>query len=416
MKYLKRLVDEELVQALRRSGAVLIEGARGCGKTSTAEREAGSVFRLDTDPLTDLYMQTDPSQMLEGASPRLLDEWQIHPKIWDLVRRAVDDRQRKGQFILTGSVTPEDTIRRHSGAGRFTVIRMRPLTLWEEGKSDGEVSLGQLRKTCELPMMQSPQPTLNEWTEILCRGGWPAMVEADLSDSMRYVKDYLDLIVSVDVGMTSSRKRDPIRMTRLIASLARNTSSEASINTLRSDAGGPDNPLARDTTSDYLDILERLMVIEPLPAWQTALRGSATLRQAPKWHFVDPSLAVSALRANPAKILKEPKTLGMLFESLAIRDLRTYAEADGGVTFHARDSVGREADLIIEYSDGWMACEIKLGMGQADQAAESLTRFCAAVDTQTVGPCLGKIVIVGNGPAYQRNDGIMVVPLASLRQ
>jgi len=232
---------------------------------------------------------------------------------------------------------------------------------------------------------------------------------------MDFVADYVTLIAEADISEVSGVRRDPVKVRRLMVSLARNTAAEASISTLSQDAGGATGDMKRETVSDYLDMLQRLMVVEPLTAWQTALRDSARLRQAPKWHYVDPSMAVAALQARPDQLIAEPKTLGLLFESLATRDLRVYAETKRGRVYHARDSAGREIDAIIEYPDGWVACEIKLGMGQVEQAAAKLKRFAAAVDTQTVGPCLAQLVIVGAGPGYTRPDNIHVVPLNTLR-
>jgi len=415
MNYRKRIADAELSDALCRAGAVLIEGARGCGKTSTAQRAAGSVVRVDVDPSIDLYLQTEPDRALQGATPRLLDEWQRQPALWDLVRRAVDDRGTPGQFILTGSAMPDPAVPRHSGAGRFSVLRMRPMTLWESGYSTGEISLQAIASGSHVPSVDASSHDLQDWAEIICRGGWPSTLDSSLHNALAYVSDYLELIVHADVSEVAGVRRDPGRVSRLIASLARNVSGEAGIATLSRDAGDANSPLSRDTTARYLEALERLMVIEPLPAWQTALRDSATLRKAPVWHFVDPSLAPATWGASPTQLVAEPKTLGLLFESLAVRDLRVYASASRGRLFRARDSADRETDVIIQYPQGWIACEIKLGMRQAEQAASTLARFVSIVDTQTVGPCLARLVIVGAGPSYRLADGTYVTPLSALK-
>ena len=399
---------------MRRAGAVLIEGAKGCGKTSSAERAAASVVRVDVDDAVQFYMQSEPSRVLAGETPRLLDEWQRQPKLWDLVRRAVDDRKQPGQFILTGSSTPEPSVPRHSGVGRFSVLRMRPMTLWETGASTGEISLRGLLTGGDCPTADPSPYGLDEWAEIIGRGGWPTTLGRDLRDALDYVSDYLNLVAEADVSEVAGMRRDPGRVSRLLSSIGRNVSSEASVSTLAKDAGGAAGPLSRDTVSNYVDALERLMVIEPVPAWQTALRDSARLRRAPAWHFADPSLSVAAMETVPDRLVRDPKTLGLLFESLAVRDLRVYAGLHRGRVSRARDSFGREVDAIIEGPDGWAACEIKLGMGQVDQAAADLTAFVGAVDTQTIGSCRARIVVVGTGPGYRRPDGVMVVPLAAL--
>lgn len=287
------------------------------------------------------------------------------------------------------------------------------MTLWEAGLSDARISLNGVRQG-DHPISDPRPYGLTQWADIIGRGGWPSTLDNNLADALDYVVDYLTLIAETDVSQVAGMRRDPNKVTRLLASLARSTATQASITTLSRDTSGTSGALNRETVSGYLDVLERLMVIEPLPAWQTALRDSARLRQAPKWHFVDPSLAVAAMGATPDRLVAEPKTLGLLFESLAVRDLRAYSSLNRGKVFHARDSAGREVDAIIEYPDGWVACEIKLGLGQVDDAAQKLIAFTDAVDTQTVGPCLARVVIIGIGPGYRRPDGVLVVPLSSL--
>jgi len=414
MEYVSRIVDSIVDEALHRAGAVLIEGVKGCGKTSTAEQAASSIVRVDVDPTVELYMQTEPDRVLQGATPRLIDEWQRQLKLWDLVRRAVDDRGEPGQFILTGSATPDPGVPRHSGAGRFAMVRMRPMTLWETGASTGEVSLKSLLEG-DCPVVAPSPYGLEEWAELVTRGGWPSTLGRCVDEAKDYVSDYMQLIAEVDVSTVAEVRRDPLRVSRLLASLARNVATEASLTTLSKDTSGPLGPLSRDTVARYVDALDRLMVIEPLTAWQTSLRDTARLRQAATWHFADPSLAVAALRATPQRLVSEPKTLGLLFESLALRDLRVYADANHARVYRARDSYGREVDAIIETPHGWAAIEIKLGMGQVNEAAEHLETFVRAVDTQTVGPCLSRAVVVGTGPGYRRPDGVCVVPLAALR-
>ncbi|MDR1214571.1 MAG: DUF4143 domain-containing protein [Propionibacteriaceae bacterium] len=414
MSYLPRVADAELASRLRRSGAVLIEGPRACGKTELALRAAASVIRVETDPNVTAYMEVDPGRILEGATPRLLDEWQWEPRLWDHVRRAVDDRRTQGQFILTGSATPRDDARRHSGAGRVSPMRLRTMSLWERGKSSGEISWETVRRG-EAFRAEAIPLRLDDLAELVVRGGWPATLDWEVGDASAYVRDYLTLLADVDINRLSGTRRDPARVRRLLASLGRNVATESSISTIATDVSDADATLHRQTASEYLAALERLMITEVQPAWSTALKDSATLRRSPRWHFADPSLAAAAMGATVEKLVREPKTLGNLVESLAVHDLRVYAAGSDGQVFHYRDSIGREIDAVIQYPDGWVACEIKLGPGAVDAAAHSLTRAVASVDTQSVGEPDALVIITGTGPGYRRPDGIAVIPLGALR-
>ena len=415
MTYIPRLADGELAARLRRSGAVLIEGAKWCGKTETATRAAGSVVHVDTDPDVAPLMDIDPNLVLEGAPPRLLDEWQWQLRLWDVVRHAVDERKQPGQFVLTGSATRDKKVRRHSGAGRFSVLRMRPLSLWESGVSSGAVSLRELRAGGDVVPAGPVPASLDDVIGAILRGGWPATARLPLEDARQYVLDYLDLLADADISQAEGVRRDPVRVRQLLASLGRNTATTASLSTMVADAAGADGALTADTASGYLRDLERLMIAEEQPAWSTALRDAARLRRAAKRHLVCPSLAAAAMGATAAKLKAEPNTLGNLFESLVVRDLRVYAQGDRGGLFHYRDSSGREIDAVIEYPDGWVACEIKLGTGAVEAAAASLSAAVAAIDTQTVGGPDAMLVITGGGPTYRRPDGIVVVPITALK-
>jgi predicted AAA+ superfamily ATPase len=414
LDYQKRFADQALAERLRSAGAVLIEGTKGCGKTETAKQVAASAVRFDADDQVKIKMEIDPRSVLLGAVPCLLDEWQEYPQIWNYVRREVDERKQKGQFILTGSATPDDKARRHSGAGRFSIMKMRPMSFFERGWSSGEVRLSALMRG-ELPASETVAFGLGELAEKLTLGGWPGMIGESGASGLRFAMDYISLIAEVDLSRVSDKRRDPYKVTRLLQSLARNISTEATLTSLSKDTGGSDGGMDDETVSDYMAALERLMAVENLPAWNTHIRSSDTLRKAPKRHFSDPSLAVGALGLSVDKLTSDLNYFGLLFESLAIRDLRIYADVSGGKVFHYRDSRGMEVDAIIEYADGtWGAFEIKLGIGAADEAAENLLKFAAKIDTEKVQAPAALTVITGNGFAHRRLDSVNVVPLSVL--
>jgi uncharacterized protein len=392
----------------------VIEGPRACGKTATARQIAASEVLLDVDANARAAVAVDPTLVLDGPTPRLLDEWQTEPTVWNHVRRAIDDRPDPGQFILTGSAVPPDDITRHTGAGRISRLRMRPMSLFETGRSEGSVSLAELLNG---NMSTGPDAglTVADLAEEVARGGWPGLRGRSVQDGLRAVRDYLDEVTRVDVDRVDATRRDPSRVARLLQSLARNLATHAAATTLARDAGGAEGPLKDDTVREYLGALERLMVVEDQPAWAPHLRSRHRLRMAPKRHFVDPSLAVAALRATPDRLLRELKLFGFLFESLVVRDLRIYAQASDAQALQYRDSSGLEVDAIVETGDGrWMAFEVKLGSGQIDDAAASLRRFVERIDTARCGSPALLGVIVASGYAYRRHDGIAVIPIGSL--
>ena len=326
MSYYKRFADKVLAERLHSSGAVLIEGAKGCGKTETASQMAAEVVHFDTDEQVRIKMSIDPAGVLKGSVPLLLDEWQEHPQIWNYVRREVDERKKKGQFILTGSATPDDEARRHSGVGRFSIMKMRPMSLFEKGWSTGEVSLSSLMRG-ETPASESVKFDLGDMAEKIILGGWPGVLDASVAEGLRFSNDYITLIAELDISKVSKKRRDPYKVIRLLQSLARNISTEVTLVALAKDTGGSDNELDDETISDYLSALERLMATDNLPAWNTHIRSTDMLRKSPKRHFADPSMAVGALGLTVDKLLADLNYYGLLFESLAIRDLRIYADA-----------------------------------------------------------------------------------------
>ncbi len=417
MEYRSRVLDGVLSDRLAVAGAVLIDGPKACGKTRTAREFAASSVLLDVDQAAQAALDIDPALVLDGPVPRLIDEWQLAgDAVWNGVRRLVDDRGRPGQFILTGSSVPDDDVRRHSGAGRIAVLRMRPMTLFEMGASSGAVSLSGLLSG-EAPSCPDPGVTLAGLAELIAVGGWPGHLSRTPAAAQQVNRDYLAQIAQVDIGRVSGVRRDPLRIERFLRSLGRHTSTEAALSTIVADAAGTDDePLARTTGYDYLAALERVMVIEDVPAWSVRLRSRATLRSAPKRHFVDPSLAVAALGADPQGLLGDLETLGLLFESLVVRDLRVLSQPLGATVFHARDSSGREADIVLQLPDGrWSAFEVKLGARQVDAAAASLRKFADSVDQRAAGApaVLGVITLASYG--YRREDGVAVIPVAALR-
>ncbi|MCL2425300.1 MAG: DUF4143 domain-containing protein [Oscillospiraceae bacterium] len=414
MKYQKRVMDRVLAERLESAGAVLIEGAKGCGKTETAKQLAKTIAHLDTDKQIEIKMGIDPNLVLTGESPLLLDEWQIYPEIWNYVRREVDKRKLKGQFILTGSATPDDDTKRHSGAGRFSIIKMHPMSLYEKGWSTGEVSLAALLRG-EHPLSEDARFDLGEFAEKIILGGWPGLIGESATEGFRFVSDYVSMIAEADLSRVSDKRRDPYKVKRLLQSIARNISTEVSVTVLAKDAGGSDGNLNNETVTTYLDALEKLMAVDNLPAWNTHIRSSDMLRKAPKRHFADPSMAVGALGLSIDKLIADLNYFGLLFESLVVRDLKAYAEALGAGVYHYRDSRDLEIDAIIEYADGtWSAFEVKLGIRAADDAAKSLLKFANKIDTTKTSPPTSLNIITGNGFAHRRPDGVNVVPISTL--
>lgn len=415
VNYIPRLADAVLAQRLTSSGAVVIEGPRASGKTETGRRAARSEVLLDSDLEMRQLAFADPSLVLAGPTPRLLDEWQTAPQTWNAVRRAVDERHDVGQFILTGSATPADDAVRHIGAGRFSRIRMRPLTLVETGHSNGEISLHSILAG-NPGAATSSNVNLPDIVERMITGGWPAAMHLGRAQAVRYVLDYLDQIVRLDIAGSSDRRHDPKKVARLVRSLARNTATEVANTTLAADAGGSEGPLHPDTVARYLDALERSFVLDLQEAWDGSLRSRTPLRKAPKRHLTDTSLAAAALRiGTPDRLLGEPQTLGLFFESLVFQQLRAFADFQDSEVSHFRSASGLEIDAVVTRADGsWAAFEVKLGHGLVDEAADQLLRFRAGIDTGAEGAPSALCVIVPTGPSYVRPDGVAVIALTCL--
>ncbi len=403
--------------ALATMPAVLVEGPRACGKTWTGRRFAGSAAYLDERVGAALAAGMDPASILDGAPPLLLDEWQLAPGVWNAMRRACDARDRTGQFILTGSADPPDDVTRHSGAGRITRVRMRPMSLHESGESDGRVSLRGLLSG-EGCAASGAGLALDDVLELACRGGWPRTRRADVTTAGDAARAYLEEISRTDVSRVDGTDRDPVRVARLLRSVARNTATDVRHAMLAADtaANGRDTPLERRTVAAYLAALKQLFVVEEVPAWRPHLASRAQARRSPKIHLADPSLAVAALDTDVDRLLGDLPFAGRLFESMVTRDLLVYAGANRCSLSHYRDSNNLEVDLIVEHRDGrWIAAEVKLGDPAAiDKGARALLRLRAGLDRTRTAEPNRLVVITAGGYTYERPDGVCVVPITDL--
>ena len=414
--YLLRVVDREVEAALNTSPAVVIEGPRACGKTWTARSFAASEAAIDDSDDVRLAVALDPAAILEGETPRLLDEWQLAPRIWNPMRHACDRRARPGQFILTGSADPPDEITRHSGAGRVLRVRMRPMSLFESGESSGSVSLGRLIDG-ERSGGGRSELRLVDIVDLVCRGGWPWLLGESPPVAQSRLRGYLGEIARTDVARSGGSAHDPVGVGRLLVSLGRNEATGTTYKTLAADmSGSRETPTHPRTVKRYIGALERLFIIEGLPAWAPHLRSAAQLRRSEKRYFADPSLAVAALRTNATRLRADLGFFGLLFESLVMRDLRIYAQANDCRVSYFRDNASLEVDAIIERGDGeWMAAEIKLG-GEAliGHGVESLLRLRDRVDRDRMGEPSALAVITATGYGFEHREGVTVIPIGLL--
>jgi predicted AAA+ superfamily ATPase len=415
MSYVKRLVEDDLLAKMAASGAVLIKGPKSCGKTETATQYAKSVLRMDRDPQVPVIMATNPQLLLEGEIPRLIDEWQEQPEIWNYVRHEVDKRKLKGVFILTGSANPPENVSLHSGAGRFTVLQMDTMTWQELGYSSGTVKMSDLLLGA-VEEFYEPAVSLEAIIERICIGGWPNLINADYKNALEMNRGYVDLLCEVDMSQVSGVKRNPDKVRSLMRSLSRNVATLVDNKTLEKDAKiNGNHELSRNTLSDYLQALLKLMILYEQPAFSPHIRSSASLRKSPKRHLCDPSLAVAVMGLDKESLMKDIKYTGFLFESLAIHELNVYAKANGATVYHYNDSYGYEVDAIVQKRNGdYAAFEIKLGVGFIDQAADSLKKFAANIDQTKMEAPKTLNIITGTGMSYRRPDGINIISLASL--
>jgi len=417
-KYLSRIADKVLHVALEASGAVLIEGPKWCGKTRTAEEKAVSALYMQNPDYTASYLKAadiKPSILLKGDAPRLIDEWQMAPVLWDAIRFEVDRRGESGQFILTGSAVPKDNAVKHTGTGRISRMLMRPMSLFESLESNGTVSLRALFDgTTDVECFS--YLTIEELAFALARGGWPASVGQKEATALRRVYDYADAVINIDVSRVDDVEKSPSRVRALMRSLARNVSTTASITTIRNDIAGDEETISEKTIFTYLNALRRIFVVEDLPAWNPAMRSKTALRTSPKRHFIDPSIATAVLRAAPGSLLQDFNAFGLLFESMCIRDLRVYAQAIDGEVSHYRDKSGLEADAVVHLKDGrWGAVEVKMGAKEIEAAAENLKTLRNKINLEKMKEPSFLMVLTGTEFGYRRNDGIYIVPVGCLK-
>lgn len=423
--YIPRIADQILQKKLRTSGAVLINGPKWCGKTWTALNAANSVIYLQDPDKRASYIkmaQTTPSFLLQGDKPRLIDEWQTATILWDAVRFQVDRNPQKGQFILTGSVivdknsdsAPESRME-HTGTGRISQMRMRPMSLYESGESNGTVSLKTLFDgTAEVASMSNL--SIEDIAFAICRGGWPATLNMEKEDALEVAKDYIEAVCERDATEVDNSQKDPERVRSILRSLARNISTMTTNRTIMGDVITNDQTITDKTLEVYIRALRKLFIIEDVKAWQPSMRSKTGIRTSDKRQFVDPSLAVAVIGASPQNILEDFLYFGFLFESLCVRDLRIYAEPLRGTIKHYHDLSNLEADIIITLDDGrWAAVEVKLGSREIEEGAEHLKKLADKIDTTRFPEPSFLMILTGGEFAYRRDDGVYVVPVGCLK-
>ena len=420
-EYYQRVSDKVLLDHLESKGAVLIEGAKWCGKTTSAKHIAKSVIEMDRPDMTAQYQQMariNPSNLLEGEVPHLIDEWQIATNIWNAVRYEVDRRGEFGQFILTGSSVPaalDESM--HTGTGRIVRMQMRPMSLFESKDSTGQVSLMDLFNKKDISTVDNH--SIDEIAFLICRGGWPAALNHSKKIALKQAFDYYDAVVNDDISRVDRVKRDSERTKRILKSYARNVATQASLETIRSDIISNDvETFDKEALYGYLNALKRIFVIEDSPAWNPNLRSKTAIRTSDTRYFVDPSIAVAALGLGPTDLVNNLELMGLIFENLCVRDLRIYADALDGSVYHYRDKTGLECDAVIHLRNGsYGLVEVKLGGDQSiNEGAESLLKLTSKIDTEKMKKPAFLMVLCGVAPfAYKREDGVFVVPITCLK-
>ena len=421
--YFNRICDSIIAEELAGMGAVLVQGAKWCGKTTTCEQLAKSTLYMANPKKRSLYLQmaeNDITELMKGAKPRLIDEWQDAPQFWDAIRFYVDHEDECGQYILTGSATPPDSEKiSHSGTGRIARITMRPMSLWESKESNGAVSLKALLGNEPFAAARAEEKTLRDMAYLVCRGGWPRAVLQGGTRSLRRAFDYYDAVVNVDVSKVDKKIRDPERVKRLLKSYSRLQGTQSGLKAIKLDmVANETDSLDEDTVASYIKALKKIFVVEDMPAWCPNLRNKVVIRTSDTRYFTDPSIAVAALGVGPDDLMNDLRTFGFLFETMAIRDLRCYAEALDGSVYHYHDGSGLECDAVVHLRNGsYGLVEVKLGGETLISAgAETLGRLAKKIDTTKMPPPSFLMVVVATGEfAYQRPDGIIVCPIGCLK-
>ena len=414
-RYRKRIADDILIRKLEGKGAVLIEGPKWCGKTTTAEQLAASILYMDDPEKKEQNIamsELNPKRLLKGATPRLIDEWQLAPKLWDAIRFEVDHRGELGQFVLTGSAVPADTREiTHSGTGRFTWLTMRPMSLYESGDSTGEVRLKDLFSGAA-EIEGDSNLSIDRLAFLVCRGGWPQAVDLQNEIALDQAMDYYDAVVHSDINRADNAQKNPERVKRLMRSYARNQGSQVPNTVLAQDIAANE-----ETVASYVSALRKIFVVEDMPAWNPSLRSKTAIRSSDTRYYIDPSIAAAALGIGPNDLINDLKTFGFLFETLCIRDLRVFADALNGEVYHYRDKGGQECDAVVHLRNGnYGLIEIKLGGDRLiEEGAKSLKSMEAKIDTDKMNTPSFLMVLTGTGDyAYRRQDGVYVVPIGCL--
>lgn len=418
--YLKRIADQILHDKLESKGAVLIEGSKWCGKTTTATQIAKSILYMQ-DPVKKkqnlIMAELEPAILLEGATPRLIDEWQLAPQLWDAIRFEVDKRDEFNQFVLTGSSVPfDDMTTSHSGTGRISRMVMRPMTLYESGDSNGSISLLELFRGNE-DLTAKSEIDFRQIAYLICRGGWPKAIGQSEKIALKQAYDYYDAVVESDISFADGVTRDPQRVKLLMCSYSRFIASDGTVANIKKDMSSNDtDSLDEKTIYSYVNALKRIFVVEDLPAWSPNLRSKTAIRTSATRHFVDPSIAVAALGIGPNDLLNDLNIMGLFFESMCIRDLRVFAEASDGTVYHYRDKSGLECDAVVHLRNGSYALvEVKLGGSGIDEAAQNLLSLKNKIDTDRMKAPSFLMVLTGTEFAYKREDGVYIVPIGCLK-